>query len=351
MISVFLLVLSPLLSPISQMPEAAATQETAPASEPTSAPASPPQDTAAPALPSELVASEPQHQPDDIKEVTAESLSDSIDADVTNGAATNTDGESKTPAAWANRRRHERFVPVRLSIGPADLGQLPELQPGSRLLFTQKFGALVATSDLFGTVLLETQLRGTAILTERFWMDLVIPLVEYRQVINASLTASRLSFGTVSATANYLLHENTRERVTFFGRVFLPTSTAFRQSQLFGFEVGLASGVAVRPWLNFMGGIHLPMKFTVLGGRILAQALPMISTDFDFDICRGFSVVAGAELRIGVSTQVTLEHIAPKLALRFYPVASWLVELKGLYVLTGAERQTINAALTTGLVF
>lgn len=350
MISVFLLVLSPLLSPISQMPDTAPAQETAPASEPTSAPISQPENAPPPVVASEVVPSESQPPADAMKDVTAESLSDSIDAD-----ATNSDGESEpspdSVAAWVNRRRHERFVPVRLSIGPADLGQLPELQPGSRLLFTQKFGALVATSDLFGTVLLETQLRGTAILTERFWLDLVVPLIEYRQVINASLTASRLSFGNVSATANYLLHENTRERITFFGRVFLPTSTAFRQSQLFGFEVGLASGVAVRPWLNFMGGIHLPMKFTVLGGRILAQALPMISTDFDFDICRGFSVVAGAELRIGVSTQVTLEHIAPKLALRFYPIASWLVELKGLYVLTGAERQTINAALTTGLVF
>lgn len=294
--------------------------------------------------------------------VNAESLnSDSLNAEsarAVDAASTPTSPDDAAPetAPHALRKserplRRERFVPIRLSLGPADFGQLPELEGTSRLLVTQKFGALIATQDLFGALALETQLRGTATLHHRVWVDLVIPLVVYQQVINATLTASKLSFGNVSASGHFLLHENQRERVTVFARALLPTSTEYRLAQRTGFEIGIAAGVAPRPWLTVMTGLQAPTVFTVLGGRVQGKLMPTLSLDAAFHVCSGFHAVIGSELRLAISTLTTFEHFAPKVALRFYPVAGFLIELKGMYVVAGAERQTINAGLSAGFIF
>src|SRR4051812_35459456 len=91
--------------------------------------------------------------------------------------------------------RTEVGAPTRISVGPGDFGQQPEATPQHRVLVLARAALLVDTPNLFGTIGADFQMRGSWHFAPYWWATFNLSAIEYRNVINASITASSLALG------------------------------------------------------------------------------------------------------------------------------------------------------------
>ncbi len=234
--------------------------------------------------------------------------------------------------------RVEQGAPTRISIGPGDFGQMPEAVAQSRIIASTRLGILADTTSLFGTISAEAQLRATYRLIGRLWLSAGLSVFELRNVINASVSPTAVGLGPLTTGVHVVVFRTARTSIAPYARILWPTSTAYQFARPFGIEVGVASLYEVHRMLSLIGGISLPLSLTGLSARIQSTFTPTIGAELALHPWKWFDLLGGVEARFGVDRAGALEYLAPKFALRFYPVSGLIFELRGMLPMAGLER-------------
>jgi hypothetical protein len=241
-----------------------------------------------------------------------------------------------------------RGTPVRVPLGPGDLGVMPEACEATEASIESHAAALIATSDLYGSLQAGVGLRGRAVVAERTWISLWTPSLEYRFVANATVEAERVSVGGTVVGAHHRIPIDDRLSVAPFVRLLLPTETGLERASRWGGEHGIAGTIRLRDRLELVGGFAFTIVSVVNGPRVLSVLGESLSADVVYRPWRAFAIAGGAGLRFAFAGQEPLESFDPRLALRFYPVRGMFVVLGGALPLWGRDRTDVGLALSIG---
>ncbi|MBX3196525.1 MAG: hypothetical protein KF850_19695 [Labilithrix sp.] len=239
-------------------------------------------------------------------------------------------------------------TPVRVPLGPGDVGVLPEGCEATEASLETRAAVLVATSDLYGSLQAGVGLRGRAVVAERTWISLWAPSLEYRFVANATVEADRASLGGGVVGAHHRIGLGERASVAPFARLLLPTETGFARAARWGGEHGVVATARVRERLEVVGGFAFSLVSVVNGGRTLSVLGETLSADVVYRPWRAFGIAGGTALRLALADARPLESFDPRLALRFYPVRGLFVVLGGAVPLGGRDRTNLGLALSIG---
>lgn len=240
---------------------------------------------------------------------------------------------------------------VRVPLGPADLGVLPEACEATEASIEGRASALIASSDLYGSLAAGLGLRGRLILLTRTWLSLWAPSLEYRYVANATVTADRSSLGDTALGIHHRLALRENLSLSPFVRVLLPTETGYSRSARWGFENGIAGTYRMREKLEFVGGYAFTLVSVVNGGSALSILGESISADVVYRPWRVFGVAGGGALRFVLGDREPFESFDPHLAARFYPMKSLTIALNAALPLWGRDRTNVGLGLSAILRF
>lgn len=238
--------------------------------------------------------------------------------------------------------------PVRVPLAPADLGVLPEACEATEASLETHAAALVATSDLYGSLQAGVGLRGRLVVAERTWLSLWAPSLEYRFVANASVEADRASLGGGAVGAHHRLPLTERLSLAPFVRVLLPTETAYERASRWGGEHGISAQHHLTERLELYGGYAFSLTTVWNGGRGLSLLTESIAAGVVLRPWRVFGVAAGAALRFALGDERPFESFDPQLGVRFYPYRGWFVALNAALPLAGRDRTDLGLALAVG---
>ena len=239
-------------------------------------------------------------------------------------------------------------VPVRVPLGPGDLGVLPEACEATEASLESRAALLVANADLYGSLQAGVGLRGRLVVAERTWLSLWTPSLEYRYVANATVDAERVSLGGTVVGAHHRLPLGERASVAPFARLLLPTETGFVRAARWGGEHGIVATMRVRERLEVVGGFAFTLVSTVNGGSALSVLGESLSVDVVYRPWRAFAIAGGTGLRFALADARPFESFDPRLALRFYPVRGLFIVLGGSAPLWGRDRTDVGLALSIG---
>jgi len=247
--------------------------------------------------------------------------------------------------------RVERDAPTRISVGLSDFGQMPEARSATRLLVGGRALLLVDNPNLFGTISVDVNLRATFAITDRVWVSAGLAAFEMRNVINASIAPTQLGLGALTTAVHLDAVKSSRLSISPYVKLLWPTASNYNFARPFGFEVGVSSAYELHRMLSILGGLMLPTLVTGLGDRTNTTLTPALAVELALHPWRWFDLLAGVEMRLGLDPKSAFEYVAPKFALRFYPVSGFLVELKGMLPLGGIERTDYVFGGAIGWVF
>jgi hypothetical protein len=241
-----------------------------------------------------------------------------------------------------------RGTPVRVPLGPGDLGVMPEACEATEASIEAHAAALVATSDLYGSLQAGVGLRGRAILADRTWISLWTPSLEYRFVANATVESDRASAGGTVLGAHHRIPLHERISVAPFVRVLLPTETGFVRASRWGGEHGIAGTMRVRERVELTGGFAFTLVSVVNGPKVLSVLGESVSVDVVWRPARVFALAGGVGFRFALADREPLESFDPRLAFRFYPVSGMFTTLGAALPLWGRDRTDLGLALSIG---
>ncbi|MBX3207863.1 MAG: hypothetical protein KF764_22650 [Labilithrix sp.] len=239
-------------------------------------------------------------------------------------------------------------TPVRVPLGPGDLGVLPEACEATEASLETRAAVLVATSDLYGSLQAGVGVRGRAVVAERTWISLWAPSLEYRFVANATVEADRASLGGGVVGAHHRIALGERASVAPFARLLLPTETGFARASRWGGEHGAAATARLHERVEIVGGFAFTLVSVVNGGRALSVLSETLSADVVYRPWRAFGIAGGAAARFALAGARPFESFDPRVALRFYPVRGLFVVLGGALPLGGRDRTDLGLALSIG---
>ena len=239
-------------------------------------------------------------------------------------------------------------TPVRVPLGPGDLGVLPEACEATEASLETRAAVLIATSDLYGSLQAGVGLRGRAVVADRTWLSLWTPSLEYRFVANATVEAERVSLGGTVLGAHHRLPIGERASVAPFARLLLPTETGFARAARWGGEHGVVATTRVRERVELVGGFAFTLVSVVNGGRAHSMLGESLSADLVYRPWRAFAVAGGLGTRFALADVKPFESFDPRLALRIYPVRGLFIVLGGAVPLWGRDRTDVGLALSIG---
>jgi hypothetical protein len=245
-------------------------------------------------------------------------------------------------------RPFARGTPVRVPLGVADLGVLPEACEATEVSLEPHAAVLVATSDLYGSVLAGAAVRGRAVVAEHTWLSLWAPSLEYRFVANATVEATRLSLGGTALGLHHRIALRDDVAVAPFVRLLLPTETGFEHASRWGVEHGISASWQALERLELVGGFAFGLVSTFNGGNALSFLHESLSVDVVYRPWRAFAIAAGGGLRFDLAGDPAFESFDPRLALRFYPYRGIFIALGGAFPLWGRDRTDAGMALSLG---
>jgi hypothetical protein len=251
-------------------------------------------------------------------------------------------------ACAPSERPAARGTPVRVPLGPGDLGVLPEACEATEASIESHAAMLVATSDLYGNLQAGVGLRGRLVVAERTWISLWAPSLEYRYVANATVDASRASMGGSVVGAHHRLPISERVSVAPFARLLLPTETGFERASRWGGEHGIAATAQLRERVEIAFGYTFTLVSVVNGGSALSVLGESASADVVYRPWRAFAIAGGAALRFALADVRPFESFDPRLAFRFYPLRGLFIVLGGALPLWGRDRTDVGLALSIG---
>jgi Putative MetA-pathway of phenol degradation len=236
-------------------------------------------------------------------------------------------------------------MPIRLAMGDAaDFGGAQEACPRTSLSLESRASVLVASKDFYGRLYANASLRGTFALTDRVWLSVWAPGLEYRFVANATIEQARTSLGAAAVGGHWSVRQWARSALALSVRALAPTETVFRNATRFGVEPGLALTHVWNPRFELNGNLAFPTLFTVQSyGSLLSSMAPSVSADLTYRPGRAFGVAGGGNLRM-------LDAFDLRAQVRFYPFngqGSRLVIALGAAVpVHGRDRTDVVTGLT-----
>lgn len=245
----------------------------------------------------------------------------------------------------------EAGVPIRLLIGPAALGTVPEACAANEVALQSWGAVLIAANEFYGSLDAGGAPVGRFVLPGGSWVSVFLPGFEYRFVANASIEAEAKSLSGSSLGWHVPLSVSRRVQIAPFARVLFPSETVYHRATRFGFDEGIAAVWRIRPFLELTGGYSMPVLLTVNRPTVYSVLLPTAAADLAFEPWRFFAVVAGASIRLRSGDTPPFESFDPRAALRFYPFRGSRIELAAAAPLFGRDRTDLLAAISMGYVW
>jgi hypothetical protein len=248
----------------------------------------------------------------------------------------------------AIERPSSQGTPVRVPLGPADLGVLPEACEANEVSLETHAALLVATGDLYGNLQAGVGVRGRLVVAERTWISVWSPSLEYRFVANATIESERASLGGTVVGVHHRLPIGARTSVAPFLRLLLPTETGFVRASRWGFEHGVSGTTRLRERLDAVFGLAFPFVSVVNGGKSLSVLGETATVDVVYRPWSTFALAAGAAARFSLADAEPLQAIEPHLAFRVYPYRGLFIVLGAALPVSGRDRTDLGLALSLG---
>lgn len=239
---------------------------------------------------------------------------------------------------------------ARVPLGPADIGVLPEACEATEASLEGRAAALVATEDLYGSLVGGVGLRGRLVIAERTWLSLWTPSLEHRFVANATVEANRTSLGGSALGLHHRVALRRDLSLSPFARLLLPTETGFERATRLGAEHGVSGIWELREKLELTFGFAFSLISTY-GGTTLSRLGETVSANFVYRPSRVFAIAAGAALRTDLALADVVESFDPTIALRLYPYRGLFFVLGAATPLWGRDRTDLGLALSGGWSF
>jgi hypothetical protein len=257
---------------------------------------------------------------------------------------------SAATAAPCTSDQPEAGAPVRVPLGPANFGVVPEACGVHELSLRGRMGVLIAEDDFYGQLNLGADLMGRFVLPGGSWISAQLPGFEYRFVANATVEAE--STGTSASTLGWHVPIQWTDSVQLapYFRTMLPSESVFVHAHRYGFEQGIAFVSNIMPWFEVMGGYAMPLLLTTNFGTTKPLLMPTLSVDAGFRPWSWFEGVVGLSTRIVPADDEPFESADPRVALRFYPWGRMLIDVFGAFPLLGRDRTNVAVGLTLGLL-
>jgi hypothetical protein len=232
-------------------------------------------------------------------------------------------------------------VPIRVPLGPADLGVQPEACPHTSASLEGRGALVVAREDFYGSLLAGASLRGTVALPNDTWLSFWAPGVEYRFAANASVEADSTDLGAGALGYHVPLRLSRRATIAPFMRVLIPTETIFVRAHRWGLDHGATLAIAIDRQLELVGGLSFVDLVTVNGTRGLHAWMPSMSADAVYRPWRALAFAGGCGLR-------PLDSVDPRASIRVYPWRGAMVAVAAVAPMLGRDRTDIALALSMG---
>lgn len=245
----------------------------------------------------------------------------------------------------------EAGAPARLGFGPAGLGSAPEACPATDSALQGFASALIAVDDFYGMLEAAVAPRFRRRLSERDWLSLSLPALEYRFSANATIEASTVGLGDAAFGYHRMFPLSARLALAPYVRVLYPFDSGYRNATRYGVEHGISGSLRLEPWLELVGGLALPFIFTINGRRLHPSYVPSFEVEGVFSPSSWLGVVLGAGARLRDGDDQGLEGFDPRAALRLYPVSGLRIELAAAAPLWGADRTDLLLGVNLGWVF
>lgn len=239
-------------------------------------------------------------------------------------------------------------IPIRVPLGAADFGVLPEACAATSLSLETRGSLAIATDDYYGALLAGGSLRLRWAFVDGSWLSIALPGVEARLVANASLQPTSVDLGGATAGAHFPLPLSFADdaQVTPYVRLLVPTESVLRSAVRTGVEIGHSLVWNASRRLELTAGVALPMVVTSVGGRTRSSFVPALSADVAVRPARWLTVAAGLGLRLAVTPTDALESVDPRLALRLSPWPSMNADLSVVLPALGHDRTDVAALLS-----
>jgi hypothetical protein len=241
--------------------------------------------------------------------------------------------------------------PVRVPLGPGDLGILPEACEATDAALVTRAAALVATDDLYGNLQAAAGVRGRLIVAERTWVSLWAPELEYRFVANATVESDRASLGATILGAHHRIPISKRVSIAPFARVLLPTETGFERATRWGGDHGIAARAALTDRLELIGGGTFALTTTVNGNHSRSLLTETFTTDVVYRPWRALAFAGGVGVRFALADAKPFESFDPRLGVRLFPWRASFALLDVVVPLAGRDRTDLAFALSAGWRF
>jgi len=245
----------------------------------------------------------------------------------------------------------EAGAPARVDFGPAGFGSVPAACPATDSALRGYASALIAVDDFYG--LLEAGLapRFRRRFSERDWVSLSLPALQYRFSANATIEAGTVGLSDAALGYHHAFPLGQRLALSPYLRALYPFDSGYRNATRYGVEHGISISLALEPWFELLGGVAFPLLFTVNGARVHAAFTPNLEAQAVLSPTRWLGVVLGAGVRLRDGDDQGLESFDPRAALRFYPFSGLRIELAAAAPLWGRDRSDLLLGLDVGWVF
>ena len=246
----------------------------------------------------------------------------------------------------------EAGVPVRVPLGPANFGELPEACGVTSISLRGRMGILIATDDYYGQLHAGGTLGGRLVLPGGSWLSAELPGFDYRFVANATVEAESLGLSASTIGYHVPLPLGDSVQIAPYGRLMFPTETVFHNALRYGVEHGIAAVANLAPWFEVMGGYALPLQLTTGAyGHSHSVFMPTVTLDAGFRPFSWFEGVAGLAMRVVPGDEEPFEGLDPRVSLRFYPWRGSFVDASGTFPLLGRDRTNAAIGVTLGYLF
>ncbi len=242
-------------------------------------------------------------------------------------------------------------APIRVGVGPAGLGALPEACPATDVGLSGSGQLLVATEDFYGWVEAGAAPRLRRQVSRSDWFTLWLPALTYRFSANATVEASASGLGPGSLGYHRALPSLRGLRVAPFVQLLLPTDFGYRYATRYALAHGFSVVYAVRSRLELLGGVSLPFYVVTGGTGSLGYFEPNAALDASFALAPWFSALAGLGLRVRSGHLGGVSALDPRVSLRFFMLRHLRVELAGSFPVAGEDRTDASAALNAAWLF
>lgn len=256
---------------------------------------------------------------------------------------------SSTRGSPCDTSQPEAGVLVRVPLGPADLGVIPEACPATSAELRGVGQILIAPEDFYGGITAGGAGRFRQMLSNVSWISLWIPGVEYRYLVNASIDAESLSVGAGSVGYHRAFQLSAATQIAPYARVLLPTESLPKYATRYGFEHGISGVWRIGKALEVAGGFGFPLLLSVNYPAVLALLTPTVATDMTFRPWRFLAVSGGTAVRITSGQGDPFESFDPRTSIRIY-FWNGMLDLGAVFPIGGRDRTDVAASAALGVV-